>query len=70
MGDEADWIIDNYMYEDDDPEWQDEELGSYTPNKPCCKYCGKTGFKWVNKDNKWRLYDGDKPHFCEKYKKV
>lgn len=79
MGDEADFLIEQGMCD-----WGDEGLdpddmegnGEFfvgrlrqTKSSPTCKYCGKSGLKWVNKDDKWRLYDGDEPHFCDNYKK-
>jgi len=54
----------NGHIEDDD----DEEKYEYTPRVIGCRYCGKTGLKWVQVEGKWRLAEPSGLHVCDAYK--
>lgn len=65
MGDMADMINECGFDEDD---WENERA----LHDVKCKYCGKSGFQWINIGSdiepKWRLADQHmKWHFCKKY---
>lgn len=46
------------------------DIRTFENDVKACKYCGKTGLKWKieKKDKKYRLFDGEKIHRCEKVK--
>lgn len=85
MGDEADYLIEQGMCDWGNDELDPDDMEgngeffvgrggfrgawSSTKKSPTCKYCHKSNLLWINKDGKWRLYDGDEPHYCDNYKK-
>jgi uncharacterized OB-fold protein len=65
MGDMADMLIEQgfEMMMDGDDAWDYPE--SNHSNLKTCKYCGATGFHWVDTEGGWRLADySGKLHNC------
>ncbi len=53
----------NGHVEDDD----DEDCHEQTPKVVKCRYCGKSGLKWMQIDGRWRLAEKDGLHFCKEF---
>lgn len=68
MGDGADFL--NEQIESLCEDWADayplegEDILSYVPKKPTCKYCSKKNLRWKQVGETWVLFEETKVHNC------
>lgn len=35
-----------------------------------CKYCKKSGLRWILLEQGWRLHENNEPHICKEYEEI